>query len=159
MKSIKPTKSTFLIYLILIPMCALSLNCTTIQLLSPNDAIITTITSTPKVVLPPTASNTPIKELIPNVIGTWNFTVYGGPWEASGMNRFYITFKQDGTLIYLYKFIGPGEPGIWTQKGNNIHFEISNFSFWDGMVEGKRMSGTVTNKDGESGTWSAIYKP
>jgi hypothetical protein len=89
----------------------------------------------------------------PIVIGKWK-----SEDERSGIITYFI-FKPGGALIYQNEFTGEEASGVWSQAGNSIHFEVGSFSKYDGTVEGTRMTGTFSNRNGYSGSWSVTYQP
>ncbi len=127
---------------------ALSLSCSSLRLLTPGSA-------SPEPTATPSESNPPEQ----GIIGRWFFTVYGEPWENAGVNHFYAVFREDGTLIHKYSETGEETFGHWTLAENVLHFDINQYSYWDGIVEGDRMTGSVYNNGGDTGTWSAEYRP
>lgn len=86
------------------------------------------------------------------VIGKWK-----SEDEKSGVITYFI-FKPGGALIYQNEFTGEESSGVWSQTGNSIHFEVAGFSKYDGTVEGTRMTGTFSNRNGFSGSWSLTFQ-
>jgi hypothetical protein len=74
-------------------------------------------------------------------------------WDRYDPASFQLTFKQDGQIVYVKG--GKTHGGAWALKGNKIHFDVNDYSFWEGVIEGDEMTGTCTNKDDLKGTWSA----
>lgn len=106
------------------------------------------INSSPKISSPSqTSSLTPSPSPI---IGEWLLII---DWKASTDSDFPVHFVADGTLRHQDVF-----HGVWRQNGNSIHFEINNYSVFDGTIDGTKMTGKVSNKDGRSSTWKALFQ-
>jgi hypothetical protein len=88
----------------------------------------------------------------PLVVGKW----HGEVVEAGRKTEeCYIVFEQGGKLAYQYNEFGPKFPGIWTQDGIRIHFEVNSVSIWDGSIHNTQMSGVVYAGNGLRGIWNA----
>jgi hypothetical protein len=114
-----------------------------------------TPTSTPTP--PPTEAPTPRPTNTPiptGVVGAW---IFANRWddESADAPPFKAVFHEDGSLTYYWGDT-PAATGSWKRTGSTVEFDINDFSFWEGTLEGDRMSGTVYNESGLTGKWIAI---
>jgi hypothetical protein len=64
-----------------------------------------------------------------------------------------ITFQNDGTLTYRSGNSPGTSPGVWQLMGNQLSFEINNFSNHHGPVIGDTVQGNSSNRSGTMGTF------
>ena len=90
-----------------------------------------------------------------SIVGTWTCTVEGEAFK--GFETAIVTFHQDGTLDLVGRTTGKG---TWKQNGNSISFQVNEYSEWTGTVtaDGKAISGRISNKAGQTGTWKAVRR-
>lgn len=60
-----------------------------------------------------------------------------------------VTFHADGTLTYGATVKGAGSPGSWRLVGNQLYFQINNWSEYETIVEGDMIRGNGWNKSGQ----------
>jgi len=104
----------------------------------------------------PTAVTAPaaVTEAAPSVMGTmWEGTDSRGDFAQ-------YTFLKGGQLRVRQPQLTGGKlettetPGdTWSQSGTHIHFEINHYLTYEGTLDGDRMSGTVSNVEGEHWAW------
>lgn len=58
-----------------------------------------------------------------------------------------VTFNADGTLVYGEP--GSGSPGTWKLLGNNLYFEINQYSEYTTVITGNIIEGKGQNKAGQ----------
>ena len=59
-----------------------------------------------------------------------------------------FTFHHDGTLTYSRKGAKSGSKGSWKLVGNKLSYDVNQYSFFHGTVEGDVIQGTTSNKAG-----------
>lgn len=60
-----------------------------------------------------------------------------------------VTFHADGSLTYGSTVKGGGTPGVWRLTGNQLFFEINQWSEYQTVVNGDVISGNGANKSGQ----------
>jgi hypothetical protein len=79
----------------------------------------------------------------------------GTTWQGMCFNiPCWITLKADGTLTYrTSKDDNSTSPGVWSLTGNQLVFEINQYSTHRGIVADNFVTGDSSNKDGLRGTF------
>ena len=84
-------------------------------------------------------SAVPTPQRYASVAGTsWHGTLFSSDCR--------ITFNADSTLTY--KDAGNPARGSWRQEGNRVFFDINQYSHYEVIVSGDRLSGSGRNKTG-----------
>jgi len=96
------------------------------------------------------------------ISGTWCSDEQWANIKKCGKFKGKLTFTADGNLVNESGAIDGGECSSiektkWILDCNTISFKIRDWSDWEGTLEGKTISGTMSNPDGSKGTWKAVY--
>jgi hypothetical protein len=71
-----------------------------------------------------------------------------------------ITLEPDGTLTYrTHKDDTNTSPGVWRQTGNQLVFEINQYSEHRGIITGNIVQGDSSNKGGMRGKFQLQRVP
>lgn len=91
----------------------------------------------------------------PDVAGNWDF--YYSLGGGADMGPELLEISQDGEMIQVIRspVDGPPVSGAGTAAANGVSFDDGRISA-QGNVEGDSLTGTWTNAEGQSGTWSAV---
>ena len=76
------------------------------------------------------------------------FNLAGTMWQGTlFLPNSKVTFHADGTL--LYGDVGSGSPGTWKLEGNQLQFQINNYSEYKTVINGNAIEGVGWNKAGD----------
>jgi hypothetical protein len=65
---------------------------------------------------------------------------------------FRYRFDKDGVLRY-YSSSDTTSKGKWKQKNDGVEFDINDYSFHKGKLQGEMLEGTSSNRDGRKWTF------
>jgi hypothetical protein len=84
----------------------------------------------------------------------------GTIWSGADSDGDVYTFEfQSGGKLRYTSPTGTFDSASWAQNGNHVTMEMNgHYADYDGAIEGSRMGGSASNKNGMKWTWTAEKK-